>query len=116
MVRASAWACREECNGSELEGVARIENRHAVAEHVTDIDVRAIDHDLHAVGPPALIAVGEMTNALPDALRRHRGIRRPRRTRHTWRQPKRKQTREMSATRHGRSAAGGWMMSITLPL
>src|SRR5436309_16123956 len=48
-----------------------IEDRHTVAEHVADIEVPAIDHNLHAVGPPTNVAVGNVLDTPANPLRRH---------------------------------------------
>ena len=77
----------EEADGLELARIGRIQNRHSVAEHVADIKMPAVEHDLNAIRAPADIAVGEMTEVLSDALRRNcrflrvglRGSRRQRR-------------------------------------
>src|SRR4029077_4993947 len=45
------------------------------AEHVADIDMPAVDHDLDAVGTTALIAVGQVPDAASEALRRNRRVR-----------------------------------------
>src|SRR6185436_13657737 len=56
----------------QVARVVRVEDRDAVAEHVADVDVLAVDHHLHRIGPPALVAVGDVLDALADALRRDR--------------------------------------------
>src|SRR6202008_4271795 len=48
-----------------------VEDRHSIAEHVADIKVGAIQHDLHAVWAPADIAVRQMAEPMPDSLRRY---------------------------------------------
>ena len=55
----------------QFSGIRRIKNRDSVAEHVADIKMPAVEHDLNAIRPSAKIAVGQMTEALPDALRRN---------------------------------------------
>src|SRR5205085_11867712 len=46
-------------------------------EHMPDIEITAIQHDLNAVGTAALIAVGDMFDApARNALRRNRRLRR----------------------------------------
>ena len=42
--------------GFKRRGIRGVENRHAIAEHVADVDMAAVHHDLHAVGAAALIA------------------------------------------------------------
>src|SRR5665213_591407 len=46
----------------------------AVAEHVADVDVPAVEHHLDAVGPSALVAIRDVTDAVADATRGHRGV------------------------------------------
>src|SRR2546428_6940981 len=65
---------RKEPKGLEPPGIRGIENRQAIAEHVTDIKMAPIQHDLHAVGTAANIAVGQMTDLMPDPLRRNWSI------------------------------------------
>ena len=74
VMRARVDAGREEADGLELPRVRGVENRDAVAEHVADVDVPPVDHHLDAVGPSALVAVGDVADPVPDALRRHHGI------------------------------------------
>ena len=57
-----------------LARIGRIQNGYAVAEHVADIKMPAVEHDLNTVGPSADIAVGQMTEAVSDALRRNGGL------------------------------------------
>ena len=40
-------------------GIAHVEHAKAFGEHVADIGVAAMHHDLHAVGPAALVAIGD---------------------------------------------------------
>ena len=63
-------AGREEADRLQAARIGGVEDGDAVAEHVADIDMAAVDHHLHAVGPPALIAVGEVPDAAADAGRR----------------------------------------------
>ena len=60
----------EEADRLQPPRIGGVENRHAIAEHVADVDVAAVDHDLHAVGPAALIAVRQVPDPAPDAWRR----------------------------------------------
>ena len=71
VMRAGEVAAGEEADGLQAARIRGVENRHAVAEHVADVKMAAVDHDLHAVRPAADIAVGQMTEAAPNALRRH---------------------------------------------
>ena len=75
VMRAGVVAGGEEADRLQAARIGGVENRHAVAEHVADVDVAAVHHHLHAVGPAALIAVGQVLDALADALRRDFGIR-----------------------------------------
>jgi len=56
----------------QLARIGGVENRHAVAEHVADVNVFAVDHHLHTVRPAALVAVRDVLDAVPDTLRRNR--------------------------------------------
>jgi hypothetical protein len=47
----------EKSDRPQAARVGGIEHRHPIAEHVADIDVAAVDHHLHTIGAPALIAV-----------------------------------------------------------
>ena len=40
-------------------GVAHIDNAEALGEHVADIGVAAMHHDLHAVGPATLVGMAD---------------------------------------------------------
>ena len=40
-------------------GVAYIDHAETLGEHVADIGVAAMHHDLHAVGPAALVAMAD---------------------------------------------------------
>src|SRR5438034_11754777 len=71
MMGARIVTTRKEPNGLEPPGIRGIENRQAIAEHVTDIKMAPIQHDLHAVGTAANIAVGQMTDLMTDPLRRN---------------------------------------------
>src|SRR5579862_9819671 len=62
---------REEADRLKAAWIRRIQNRYSVAEHVADIQVPAVQHDLNAVRPAANIAVGQMMETSPDALRRN---------------------------------------------
>src|SRR5882757_5265987 len=54
--------------------IARIQNGHAIAEHVTDIEVVAVRHDLDAVRAPANVAVGQVLDPLTNPLRWYRPV------------------------------------------
>ena len=62
-----------EFDGLDLARVRRVENRDAVAEHVPDVEVAAVEHDLHAIGPSADVAVRDVPEAMAGALRRNGG-------------------------------------------
>src|SRR6266702_2591899 len=47
-----------------------IENGHPVAEHMTDIEVVAVGHDLDAVRTPAKVAVGNVLDLMANPLSR----------------------------------------------
>ena len=75
VVRAGVGARGEEADRLQAARIRGVENRHAIAEHVADVDVPAVDHDLHAVGTAALIAVRHVPDPPADAVRRNRGSR-----------------------------------------
>src|SRR6266851_5077522 len=59
----------EEADRLQVAWIRRIENRYSVAEHVADIKMPAVEHDLNTIRPSANIAVKQMTEALSGALR-----------------------------------------------
>jgi len=61
--------------GLRLRGSLASQNGHAIAEHVTDIEVLAVGHDLDAVRTPADVAVGNVLDPVTDPLRRYRLVR-----------------------------------------
>ena len=71
-------SAREEADRLQIPWIGRIQNRDAVAEHVSDIKMTAIEHDLNAIRPSSDIAVGEMTEALADSLWRNGALLRAR--------------------------------------
>jgi hypothetical protein len=71
MMGTGKVSASEEAHGPELARIGRIEDRHSVAEHVADIEMPAIKHDLNTIRPSANIAVGQMTQALSDTSRRN---------------------------------------------
>src|SRR5215469_1627065 len=82
MVCPREIAAREEPDRFQMPGVARIEDRQSIAEHVPHIQMIAVQHDLNAVGPAADVAVRDVTNAATDSLWRNRSVfSRPRRLR-----------------------------------
>ena len=62
-----ARCLRQKPTGFNRREIRSVENRHPVVEHVADIDVTAIDHDLDAVGPAALVAVRHVPDSAADA-------------------------------------------------
>ena len=74
MMRAGVVAAGEKSDGLQPPRIRRIEYRHAVAEHVADIEMTAIDHDLDAVRPSADIAVGNVIDAPADSLHWNRNV------------------------------------------
>src|SRR5688572_30306826 len=74
MMGSSLIACCEETDGLETPWIRRVQNRHAVAEHVADVKVTATHHDLHAVGFAADIAIRQVTDPPPNSPSRYRGI------------------------------------------
>src|SRR5438874_150787 len=64
----------EETDRLHVAGIRRIENRYSVAEHVADVKVPAVEHDLNTVRPSSDIAIGKVAEALPDALRRNDSV------------------------------------------
>ncbi len=64
---AGVIAAGEKRDRLETPRVSGIEHRHAVAEHVADVQVTPVHHDLDAVGSAADVAVGEMPDAASDA-------------------------------------------------
>ena len=71
VMRPGKVSASEEADRLQVAWIRRIQNRYSVAEHVADIKMPAVEHDLNAVRPSANIAVGQMTEALSDALRRN---------------------------------------------
>jgi hypothetical protein len=72
----------EKTHRLETARVAGIQNGHAIAEHVTDIEMVAVGHDLDAVRTPANVAVGNMLDPVTNPLRRYRRVLGMGRTRH----------------------------------
>src|SRR5437764_908534 len=71
-MRTRVVATRKKPNPFQPPRVRGIENRHTIAEHVADINVPAVDHDLHAVRVAANIAVREVADTPANALRWNR--------------------------------------------
>jgi len=51
--------------------IRRVEDGEAIGEHVPDVHMPPVDHHLHRIRPPALVAVRDMADAPADALRRN---------------------------------------------
>jgi hypothetical protein len=49
----------EVIHGARVLGVAHVDDAEAFGEHVANIGVAAMHHDLHAVGSAALVAMAE---------------------------------------------------------
>src|SRR6266853_979919 len=74
-MRARTGPGGEEADRLQLPRIGGVENRHAIAEHVADVHVAAVDHDLYAVGAAALIAVRQVSDSAPDAVWRNGRLR-----------------------------------------
>ena len=81
MMRAGILPGGDEVDRLQFARIGGVENGHAVAEHMPDIEVFPVDHHLHAVRAPADVAVGKMLDAVADAFERHSGALRGRRRR-----------------------------------
>src|SRR6266481_4622147 len=57
---------REKVHRFQMAGIAGIQDGHAIAEHVTDIEVIAVRHDLDAVRTPTNVAVGNMLDPVTN--------------------------------------------------
>ena len=62
MMRARVGAGGPEIHRLQIARIGSVDRRQAVAEHVADIDVAPVEHDLHAVRPPALIAIADQSH------------------------------------------------------
>src|SRR5215472_7530855 len=71
MMRARVRCGEDVFRRLDVARVASIEHREAVGELVADIEVLAVEHDLHAVEVAALIAPGDVLDAVADAFGRH---------------------------------------------
>ena len=72
MMRPSVLPGCKKTHRLQAARVAGIQNGHPIAEHVTDVEVLAIRHDLDAVRPPANVAVGKVFNPMTNPLRWYR--------------------------------------------
>ena len=73
-VCAGQIAKREVVDWFQIARISGVEDGEAVREHVADVDMAAMDHDLHGVRAAALVAVGNVADAPADALRRDVGF------------------------------------------
>src|SRR3954470_8463047 len=68
MMGAGVLSCGEEIDRLQRTRIGCVQDRHTVTEHVSDIDVLPVEHHLHAVGPSADVAIGDVLDALADAF------------------------------------------------
>ena len=61
VMRPRVVSASEEADRLGVARIRRIQNRYSVAEHVADVKMPAVEHDLNAVRPSAKIAEGQMT-------------------------------------------------------
>src|ERR1700730_10537976 len=102
MMRSRILPGSEEIHRLRTARVAGIENSHPVAEHVADIEVIAVQHDLDAVRPPTDVAVGKMLDPVTYALLRDRRIVGAGRARHSGERRQAQQNPQMrAAALHG---------------
>ena len=74
VMRPCVVAAGEKADRLQPARIRGIQDRHAVTEHVADINMAAVEHNLDAVRTTAKIAVRQMTDAAPNALRRNRSF------------------------------------------
>src|SRR5690242_6675561 len=74
MMRPRVISSCKEAHRFETPRVGCVENGDAVAEHMTNIEVPAVHHNLYAVGTPSDIAIRYMSEAMPDSLLRNRRV------------------------------------------
>ena len=99
-VRARQVAEGEVMHRLQVSRIGGIEDRQAVREHVPDIDVALVHHHLHRIRPAALVAIGDVADALADALRRDLGFGlRPGAERHAGKRSEAEQAPQMFTTR-----------------
>src|SRR5215471_6903172 len=73
-MRARVISTRKEADRLQATRIGRIEYRQTIAEHVADVHVPAIDHNLHTIRAPTNVAVGNVFDTPANPLRRARGI------------------------------------------
>ena len=64
MVRPGVFRRGDESHRLWMARVAHIDDRIAVAEHVSDEGVSFVQDDLHAIGPAALVAAAQKPGVL----------------------------------------------------
>src|SRR5678815_3160814 len=74
MVSARVVATGEEAYGLQPPGIGRVQNRDAIAEHMSDVKMPSVDHDLHAIRMSSDVAVRDMTDSPAEAASGHRRI------------------------------------------
>src|SRR6266403_129850 len=107
MVGACEISAGKKADGLDPAWISGIKNGQTITEHVADIEMPTIQHHLNTVRPASNVAIGHMTNAVSDALRRNRLLRHVRDGRQTH------QGLYMFAAIHG--FHGEWNLSPDLP-
>ncbi len=67
-MRARVGACGPEIDGLQIARIRSIQRRQTVAEHMADVDVAPVEHDLHAIWASALVGIGNMLDAAADTF------------------------------------------------
>src|ERR1700691_6272737 len=73
-MRASVISPGEKADRLEPAWIRSIKNRDSIAEHVADVKMPAVEHDLNAIRPAAEVAVRQMLKTLSDTLWMNRGL------------------------------------------
>src|SRR5260221_7800618 len=71
MMRAGVRTIGEEVHGLQPARIGGIQDGNAVAEHMADVDMIAVQHDLDAIGPAALIRIRKVLDTPANSLRRY---------------------------------------------
>ena len=66
--------CGKILAGLGFPRIADIDHAEAVGEEMPDIGETALDHDLHGIGPAALVAMADQLHVLRVLRRRQRGV------------------------------------------
>src|SRR5690242_20239021 len=74
MMSTGVVASGKEPDWFETPRVRSIKNGKAIAEHMADIQVAPVRHDLHGVGPAANIAVCDMAETVAYTFWRNRRV------------------------------------------